>query len=330
MAGPLILKNGDKVWVVLFTCAVYRALHLELVKSLSTAAFLYSLRRFISRRGRPRIIYSDNGTNFHGSNNFFAKLNWEEIENFSGIKRIKWIFNPPSASWWGGWWERLVRIVKELLRRTLGKASLYYVELYTVLCDVESVINERPLTYVSGADEWEVLSPSRFLRPLQNVSEGSGFSVEVADLDLVDTKFLLGRFKHLQKTRAALRGRFEREYLAELVNVGQKRSSVVKVGDIVLVGSDNTKRIGWPMGKILEVCEGKDGVKRVAKVKTKSGEVTRPFQRLYPLELPATIDLNVEPKISSQLEEAASSSQRQHNISRYGRVRKIPNRFGDS
>jgi len=88
LAGPLFLKDGSKVWIVLFTCAVYRAVHLELVKSLSTEAFLYSLRRFISRRGRPNTIYSDNGTNFHGSDNLFKKLNWEEMENFSGIKRI--------------------------------------------------------------------------------------------------------------------------------------------------------------------------------------------------------------------------------------------------
>ncbi|GFX04968.1 integrase catalytic domain-containing protein [Trichonephila clavipes] len=49
-AGPLFLKNGEKVWVALFTCAVYRAIHLELVACLSTDSFLLALRRFISRR----------------------------------------------------------------------------------------------------------------------------------------------------------------------------------------------------------------------------------------------------------------------------------------
>ncbi|GFU21282.1 integrase catalytic domain-containing protein [Trichonephila clavipes] len=100
LAGPLFLKTGEKVWITLFTCAVYRALHLELVNALSSDAFLLALRRFIASRGRPRIIYCDNGTNFRGA--------------FNDL--------PPTAAWWGGWWERLVRIIKELLKRSLGKS----------------------------------------------------------------------------------------------------------------------------------------------------------------------------------------------------------------
>ncbi|CAG7719526.1 unnamed protein product [Allacma fusca] len=80
LAGPLFLKGGQKAWIVLFTCAVYRALHLEMVTSLSTEAFLLSLRRFVARRGRPGTIYSDNGTNFVGAENVFSRLDWEKIE----------------------------------------------------------------------------------------------------------------------------------------------------------------------------------------------------------------------------------------------------------
>ncbi|GFX20240.1 integrase catalytic domain-containing protein [Trichonephila clavipes] len=57
LTGPLYLKDKRKGWVVLITCAVFRAVHFELITSLTTAAFLQSLRRFISRRGRPIIIY---------------------------------------------------------------------------------------------------------------------------------------------------------------------------------------------------------------------------------------------------------------------------------
>ncbi|GFS31053.1 integrase catalytic domain-containing protein [Trichonephila inaurata madagascariensis] len=60
LAGPLFLKSGGKVWIALFTCANFRAIHLELVNSLTAESFLLSLRRFIARRGRPRTIYSDN------------------------------------------------------------------------------------------------------------------------------------------------------------------------------------------------------------------------------------------------------------------------------
>ncbi|GFV68714.1 integrase catalytic domain-containing protein [Trichonephila clavipes] len=79
LAGPLFLKDGRKVWITLFTCAVYRAIHLELVNSLTSDAFLVALRCFIARRGRPRTIYCDNGTNFRGAFNDLSKLNWSKI-----------------------------------------------------------------------------------------------------------------------------------------------------------------------------------------------------------------------------------------------------------
>ena len=81
MAGLLFLKDGRKVWVCLYTCAVYRAVHLELPSSLSTESFLQTFRRFVARRGRPAIIYSDNGTNFMCMDRALRQLDWERIIN---------------------------------------------------------------------------------------------------------------------------------------------------------------------------------------------------------------------------------------------------------
>ncbi|GBL82420.1 hypothetical protein AVEN_252561-1 [Araneus ventricosus] len=124
LAGPLFLKDEGKVWIVLFTCAVYRAIHLELVNSLSSDAFLLALRRFIARRGRPRTIYCDNGTNFLGASNDLSKLNWSKILKETRTPKIFWKFIPPTAAWWGGWWERFVRTLKDLLKRTLEEHQL--------------------------------------------------------------------------------------------------------------------------------------------------------------------------------------------------------------
>ncbi|GFT72513.1 integrase catalytic domain-containing protein [Trichonephila clavipes] len=98
-AGPLFLKNGENVWVALFTRAVYRAIHLELVTSLSTDSFLLALRRFISRRGRPKVIYSDNGSNLRGAFHEFSSLDWKTIMRETNTERIVWKFDPPTASW---------------------------------------------------------------------------------------------------------------------------------------------------------------------------------------------------------------------------------------
>ncbi|GFT44317.1 putative RNA-directed DNA polymerase from transposon X-element [Trichonephila clavipes] len=113
LAGPLYVKGGQKSWIVLFTCATYRAVHLELTSSLSTDAFLLSLRRFIARRGRPRVIYSDNGTNFRGAHGELSGIDWEKVLKLATIQRIIWKFNPPTAAWWGGWWERPLTYLSE-------------------------------------------------------------------------------------------------------------------------------------------------------------------------------------------------------------------------
>ncbi|GFW02988.1 integrase catalytic domain-containing protein [Trichonephila clavipes] len=119
---------------------------------------------FIARRGRPRIIYCDNGTNFRGAFNDLAKLDWHKISRETSTQKIVWKFIPPTAAWWGGWWERLVRIIKELLRRSLGKSILSYEELSTVICGCEFLINSRPLTYISeNPQELIPLTPAMFL-----------------------------------------------------------------------------------------------------------------------------------------------------------------------
>lgn len=68
--GPLMVKVGrrnEKRWGVIFKCMTTRAVHLELLNSLDSDAFLLALRRFISRRGKPMALHSDRGTNFRGA-----------------------------------------------------------------------------------------------------------------------------------------------------------------------------------------------------------------------------------------------------------------------
>lgn len=77
-AGPFYLENTEKVWIVVVTCAIYRATRLELIKSLSTEALIFILKRSLSRRGRMRVIYSDNGTNLRSTSIILVKLDWED------------------------------------------------------------------------------------------------------------------------------------------------------------------------------------------------------------------------------------------------------------
>jgi hypothetical protein len=279
LAGPLFLKSGSKVWVVLFTCAVYRCVHLECVGALSTDAFLLALQKFICRRGRPQIIWSDNGTNFRGASNAFRMLNWKKIEEITATKRITWKFIPPTAAWWGGWWERLIRTMKDLLRNMLGHSKLTLCQLESVLCDVESAMNERPLTYVTDEEgDLILLTPVMFLHGLQQTS--------LPEIAIYDGEQLRVAASGIAKLRMELRERFRKEYLAHLVHRGKvEKTRALEVGDIVLIGADNKKRMFWPMGIIVELLPGADGKCRVAKVRCKDAVFTRPIQRLYPLAI---------------------------------------------
>lgn len=294
LCGPLFLKNRSKVWIVLYTCAVYRAVHLELVTSLSTETFILSLRRFIARRGRPSTIYSDNGTNFTGADSALKRLNWQTIESStSGVKPLQWKFIPPTAAWWGGWWERLIRSVKSLLLRVLGNSSVNFEELSTILCDVEAQINSRPLTYISdGSCDLVPLTPAMFLQDIPETG--------IPDIDAIDNGKLQLRFKHCQKLRDQLRSRFRKEYLGQLVQKANEKTHSLKVGDVVLVGQDNVKRQNWSIARIEKLFPGRDGCHRVARVRAKCGTLIRPLQRLYPLELceESSIITDISEKVS--------------------------------
>ncbi|GBL77718.1 hypothetical protein AVEN_152936-1 [Araneus ventricosus] len=179
LAGTLYLKGGSKEWICIYTCAVFRAVHFELFLSLTTEAFLQSFRRFIARRGRPSIVYCDNGGNFIGASNYFKSVNWPEIAQFSSMRRMQWLFNPPTASWRGGFWERLVGVIKHILRRVLGKAFLPYEEMITVLCNTESIINSREYIHASEKDSERIhLSHNSFWQDFRQIG--------VPDLDQVD------------------------------------------------------------------------------------------------------------------------------------------------
>ncbi|UYV79974.1 hypothetical protein LAZ67_18001244 [Cordylochernes scorpioides] len=209
LTGHLILKNKKKAWIVIFTCAVYRGVHLELVTSLSMEAFLQAFRRFIARRGRPLIVYSDNGTNFKGIANALKKIDFSRLKCDPTLKNITWKFIPPGAPWWGGWWERLIGMMKQLLFRILGQTSLGYEELSTVMCDVESLMNTRPLTYLTEeSEDLAPLTPSLFLHEVREVG--------VPDLDLIDNQTLSRKYQYIKRVREDLRERFRIEYFGFL------------------------------------------------------------------------------------------------------------------
>ena len=122
-----------KCYIALFTCASTRAIHLELTPDLSAKSFSRVLKRFSGRRGLPTLFISDNGKTFKDS----------EVRKFVKAKNIVWQYNVPTESWWGGFFEICVKLVKRCLKKMLDNAKLNYEELESVLIETEGALNSR-------------------------------------------------------------------------------------------------------------------------------------------------------------------------------------------
>ncbi|UYV65014.1 K02A2.6-like [Cordylochernes scorpioides] len=241
-----------------------------------------------------------------------------------------------SDIFWGGWWERLIGMMKQLLFRILGQTSLGYEELSTVMCDVESLMNTRPLTYLTEeSEDLTPLTPSLFLHEVREVG--------VPDLDLIDNQTLSRKYQYIKRVREDHRERFHIEYFGFLRQETRRLKTTIpfKVGDMVLIGQESLKRLHWPLARIIQLYPGKDRLVRVAKVKTSSGDKIRPIQKLYNLEITPEIRCRdplaersptQEVRLTTE-EDPLISQQEQHHIetpnvvSSYGRPIKRPNRL---
>lgn len=280
-AGPILIKSKigrgsqtTKAYICLFICFSTKAIHLELVTSLSTEAFLATFRRFVSRRGKPSKVYSDNGKNFVGANSELKKFisrNSASISQNLIDQAIEWNFIPAYSPNFGGLWEAGVKSVKHHLKRVISNASLTFEDMYTVLTQIEGVLNSRPLTPMSSdPNDYEVLTPAHFLIGRSMVS--------APDPDVKDVKInRLNRYQYLQQLQQHFWARWSTEYISQLQQRQKWKKSFanVKVNQLVLVKDKNSPPSSWKLGRIIQCFPGKDGVIRVVKIKCASGDITR-------------------------------------------------------
>lgn len=144
---------------------------------------------------------------------------------------------------------------------------------------VAAVVNSRPLTYmVDDPSELETLKPNMFLRKIKE--DG------VPDLDAIDAMKLNEMHRYRLELKEDIRKRFRSEYMSQLVHrKGSIATRPIELGELVLVSNENQKRTLWPVAKAIKIYPGKDGVIRVARVKTSKGELERDVKVLVPLEI---------------------------------------------
>ncbi|XP_061710770.1 uncharacterized protein LOC133520395 [Cydia pomonella] len=290
-AGPLTSASRQgrgcrlvKVYIAIFVCFTTKAVHLELVGDLTSDSYLSALRRFVSRRGLPTDIYSDNGTSFVGAYNElskFLKSNCDSLAEAAAHEKINFHFIPAYSPHSGGLWEAGVKSTKFHLKRVLGDCNLTYELLNTVLVQIEAVLNSRPLTPMSSdAQDLLPLTPGHFLigRPLT--------SLPVKDIREHEYNYL-NRYQRIEQLRQHFWGRWSKEYVSELQVRTKWRTNneVLQLNTLVLIKEDNLPPLKWKLGRIVAVHPGSDGVTRVADIRTAGGLVRRSFSKICPLPI---------------------------------------------
>lgn len=295
-AGPITIKNlhgrGSKkfkAYIAVFICFSTKAVHLEAVSSLTTDAFISSLKRLIGRRGHPHDIYCDNGTNFVGAKRSLTEMqvlmkqqnNQLKIDQFLSTLDIRWHFNPPAAPHFGGLWEAAVKSTKHHLKRVLFNFIPTFEELSTILIQIEACLNSRPLCALSGnSDNFDVLTPAHFLigEPLITIQEADLNSVPLNRLD---------RWQMCTKIVSDFWNRWAKEYLTTLQprTKWTKPSDDINVGDLVLIKDKNLPPTQWILARVEILHPGQDKKVRVVTLKHKNGSFQRPIHVLCKLPI---------------------------------------------
>lgn len=292
--GPFMVKRARselKRYGCVFTCLVTRAIHIEVAQSMDTDAFINALQRFIARRGEPRLIRSDNGTNFVGAQlelqRALKEWNQAKIQDFLHQRDIEWVFNPPAASHMGGVWERQIRTIRNILRGLANQQMLDDEALTTLMCLAESIVNSRPITKVSDdARDPTPLTPNHLLLLRSGPTLPPGLFVK-QDM-----------YKRRWRQVQYLADIFWKRWLAEYLPALQERQKWLvpkrnlQKGDLVMILYENTPRQQWPLGLIVHTHPGSDGYVRSVSVKTQSGIYDRPVDKICLLE--GTMEYPVE------------------------------------
>lgn len=285
--GPFQIRQSrarkvliSKGYVLLFVCFATKAIHVELASDMTTETFLACLKRFIARRNKPSIINCDNAATFRGANNQLRELynlhnnskHQSRVQDFACSAGINFQFIPSYSPHWAGIWEAGIKSVKYHLKRAVGEKCLTFEELYTVMVQIEGILNSRPLVpkIVSDIDDMSYLTPGHFLT-------GASLS-SFPEPDVIDVPTNRLRFwEQCTQIQQAFWKQWHKQYLVNLQSrpKWQTPNPNLRVGTMVIVRNDNVSPLTWPIARVIAVHPGSDGRVRAIDIKTKNGLVMK-------------------------------------------------------
>ena len=267
-----------KAYIVIYTCTATRAVILDVVSNANTDNFLNSFKRFLSRRGCPATMISDNAGIF----------TCNETQAFASDRGINWKFNLDCAPWFGGIWERLVASVKRCIKKVVGTKRLSYVELQTLVYEIELILNNRPIGCDYDDDHEDVITPNHLVFG-RRIEPTNVFDVAIEKNPDGSNSKLVKRQRMIGTLLSHFWTRWRKEYVTGLREYQrtkrQKHSAMIKIGDVVIIFEEKQPRHLWKVGRVLSIIPGRDGRIRGAEVKVGKSRavIKRPVNRLYPL-----------------------------------------------
>ncbi|XP_075163097.1 uncharacterized protein LOC142235722 [Haematobia irritans] len=286
-AGPFDIKSYSgracrisKGYVCVFVCFSTKAIHLEATSDLSTSTFLAAFSRFVSRRGCPLHLHSDNGTTFVGASKIIAReflqTSKQAILSNYAHQNISWHFIPPGAPHMGGLWEAGVKSFKLHFRKIAANSKHTFEEFLTLLSRIESCLNSRPLSPMSqNPDDFDALTPGHFLI-------GSPILAPL-DPNIRETSLsLVNRWQKMKSIHQEFCIRWKNEYLKELHKRQKWKTPSENLQEdmLVVVRDENLPPNAWRLGRIVKTFAGSDNRVRVADIRTERGIITRPITKL--------------------------------------------------
>ena len=300
-AGPIYLTNSlddsqqIKAYIIVFTCLTSRAVHLELTLSQKAEDFMNCIRLLIARRGAVYEFLSDNYRTHKRMDLELSTLFEQAKSKYeAGGKSFKWRFIPDCAPWFGAAYERMIRTIKESLRKVIGKAHLTEKEMRPLLAEVESYINDRPLTSLdSSTDSIEPITPSMIITGHRLGSLPQATKRPDKFFDNEAKKEINITWRKRQSILNQMWNKWQKEYLLSLTRTQkwQKEKEDLKVGDIVLIVTDKLARGEWPLARVIKNMNvhnlrtrPTDKVRAVSLRLSNGKEVKRPVLSLVKLE----------------------------------------------
>jgi hypothetical protein len=270
--GEVQKRTSGKAYGVIFTDLAMRAVHIEAVFGYDTSSFLLALSRFVSLRGWPDTIYSDQGSQLIGAERelkeAWKKIDTTTVQRNSASHGTNWVFGPADSPWYQGAVESLVKSTKRAIHYAVHNQRLSVPEFLTVCSEVANLLNERPIGNLPSSDsDLNILTPNTLLLGRATAVNPRGWQPQSSNLNT--------RYRIVQAVVEEFWKKWTELYAPTLL-IQRKWNTAyrnLKPGDIVIIADKNTLRGEYRLGEVKEVIPSKDNKVRQVTVRYKSYKV---------------------------------------------------------